>query len=454
MNPDVFFGILSQVLLAVSVPYFLVMTIMGVSVARRRTGSLRAQETVAYTDGGKESPYELYVLVPCLNEAAVVGATVTRLLEDPGCQVVVVDDGSTDDTGPTAARAAADLGRQHRLTVLTRTPPDARRGKGAALNAALRHVVDETRRRGLDPAQVVVVVMDADGRLSDGGLRAPLSEFDDPRVGAVQLAVRIRNRRKLIARFQDVEFWSISALSQFARVLSGTVSLGGNGQFTRLSALLSLPGDPWTDSLTEDLELGLRLVEQGWRTTLAAGAYVDQQGVESYSRLLRQRTRWYQGTMTSIRRLPALWRSPRVGQVALLEVTAYLMVPWVVVLPWSLLQQWILYRVVFGGGQGIFATGLGSVPATVVYAAVWYILSFLPNILVGLLYSRRTKAVSLLHAFALGHLMLLWNYIGYAATWLGLVRMLRGRNTWDKTARTSESPSGARGVALPAALSG
>ena len=102
--------------------------------------------------------------------------------------------------------------------------------------------------------------MDADGRLSAGAVTAALALFDGPRVGGVQLIVRIRNRRKLIAQFQDIEFWMISALSQFARSISGTVSLGGNGQFTRLSALQQLTGEPWSRSLTEDLDLGLRLI--------------------------------------------------------------------------------------------------------------------------------------------------------------------------------------------------
>ncbi len=169
--------------------------------------------------------------------------------------------------------------------------------------------------------------------------------FSDPRVGGVQLIVRIRDRRKLIAQFQDIEFWMISALSQFARSMSGTVSLGGNGQFTRLSALQSLSGETWSKSLTEDLDLGLRLIAAGFRVTTTTSGYVDQQAVDTLPRLLRQRTRWYQGHMDSIRLLPQLWRSNSVNEVAILEVTSYLLVPWLIVLPWSILQQWIFFQI-------------------------------------------------------------------------------------------------------------
>ena len=274
--------------------------------------------------------------------------------------------------------------------------------------------------------------MDADGRLSPGAAHTAIRMFADRRIGAVQLIVRIRDRHKLIAQLQDIEFWMISALSQFARSISGTVSLGGNGQFTRLTALQQLDGDLWSRSLTEDLDLGLRLIAAGWRITTTREAFVDQQAVDTFPRLLRQRTRWYQGHMESVRRLPALVRSDKVNEVAVLEVTSYLLVPWLIVLPWSVLQQWIIFQIVVGSGHGIFATGLGGVSWRLTYALLWYVLSFAPNILIGVIYARRTRAVTLRRALVLGHLMIAWNYIGYLAAWRAVGRMLRGRIGLDQ----------------------
>lgn len=122
-------------------------------------------------------------------------------------------------------------------------------------------------------------MLDADGPLSDQAYEQALLPFADERVGAVQLIVRIRNRESWLTVMQDVEFWCISATAQFARTFTGTVSLGGNGQFTRLSALESVDRDPWTTSLTEDLDLGLLLYARGWRITAAPFGYVHQQGV-------------------------------------------------------------------------------------------------------------------------------------------------------------------------------
>ncbi len=438
---NIVFITLSQVVLAVAMPYFFISIFLGVRANRRASGGrLSNQEDLKFLaePADCEGDKITYFIVPCLNEELVIGGTVHYLLSETNGYVVVVDDASDDETGKVAYRAALELSTLDRLSIVRRELPNARAGKGAALNAGFQAVLSEVNALNLDHEAVIVGVMDADGRMSKGGLAAALRGFKSDRIGGVQLIVRIRNRAKLITRFQDVEFWMISAMSQFARTVSGTVSLGGNAQFTRLVALEGLKGDPWSDSLTEDLDLGIRLIEQGWRITTVGDAYVDQQAVEHYGQLLRQRTRWYQGHMMSIRRLPALWRSSNVTQTALLEVTAYLLVPWVIVLPWSILQQWVFYELIFGNGRNVFAQGLGSIPWQVAYGVMWYIFSFLPNILVGITYSRRTKSVSMLQALLLGHLMIIWNFVGYIAAWRAVGRMIIGKGGWTKTNRSAE----------------
>jgi 1,2-diacylglycerol 3-beta-glucosyltransferase len=437
-----FFGWMSQVVLALALPYFVITVVLGIRVARRdglRLGSQEREDGEVVLDGASDN---LYFVVPCLNEEVVIAQTVARLLAEPGCTVIVVDDGCTDRTAQRAREAAIACGAEERLVVIHRAGQNSRQGKGAALNAAYPFVVADAQSRDLDLDSVIVGVMDADGRLSPRAVTAALAEFSDSRVGGVQLIVRIRDRRKLIAQFQDIEFWMISALSQFARSISGTVSLGGNGQFTRLSALQQLTGEPWSRSLTEDLDLGLRLIAAGWRITTTTQAYVDQQPVDTLRRLLRQRTRWYQGHMDSVRRLPSLWRSTRVNEVAILEVTSYILVPWLIVLPWSILQQWIFYQIFTSSGAGVFASGLGTLSWQVTYALLWYLLSFAPNIMIGVIYARRTRAVSLWRALVLGHLMIAWNYIGYIAAWRALWRLARGHTSWTKTPRTDEAHNG------------
>lgn len=430
-------GVAAVIVLSFSLTYFTIMVVKGVRFVRRSKSRLRDQEQ-AGIGWPVDRDYAVYFLIAALNEAQVIGETVRRLIEHgPDIRVILVDDGSDDGTGQVAATAGGA-----RVRVLRRELPNARQGKGEALNAGFATVAADVRERGLDPRQVLLCVMDADGRLSRGVLTHVTALFADKKVGGVQLSVRIRNTGKLITRFQDMEFWMISALTQFGRVGLGTVSLGGNGQFTRLAAILELGERPWSRSLTEDLDLSISLNVNGWRTVTTPMAYVDQQGVTKYRALVRQRVRWYQGTMQCAGRIPQMWRSRHLSNLGMLELSAYVLVPWAIVLPWSFIQHWLLVAAIVGDVGLLPDVASGTIPTRLLYFLGWYVASFLPNIIIGVLYGRRTKQVGTAKAFVLGHLMLLYNYVGYGATFGALWRILRRRNSWAKTARVAEVPAG------------
>ncbi|NAZ88093.1 glycosyltransferase, partial [Kineococcus indalonis] len=158
------------------------------------------------------------VLVPCLNEGVVIDRTLSRLRESaPGnVAVLVVDDGSTDGTeGLVLAHAALD----ERVHLMSRRLPEARKGKGEALNAAYRHVCGSTITGGRDPHDVVVVVLDADGRPAPGMFDEAARYFADPRCGAVQVGVRMYNvGESLLARMQDLEFVAFTEVYQRGRM--------------------------------------------------------------------------------------------------------------------------------------------------------------------------------------------------------------------------------------------
>jgi cellulose synthase/poly-beta-1,6-N-acetylglucosamine synthase-like glycosyltransferase len=292
--------------------------------------------------------------------------------------------------------------------------------------------------RGLDTDRVLVVVMDADGRLSNGAIDEVVPLFDDPDVGGVQLAVRIRNRTdNFLLRFQDHQFWTLSSLTQFGRMVTGTVSLGGNGQFTRLRALVGLDGEPWSPSLTEDLDLTIRLALAGWRLTSTPRAAVDQQGVPSVGPLVRQRTRWYQGHMMAGRHLPDVLASPNMSHASAMEVCLYLLVPWIFDLPWSILYHLVLLQVVLAFPAAELLPGEGWALAAQV--AIIYLLGFWPALITAGLAKARDPKMSIRRALELGHCFIITNYLSYACAWRALGRMVRGQNGWTKTSRIDES---------------
>lgn len=387
-----------------------------------------------------------FAIVPCLNEELVVGETVRCLVDhDPHLRIVVVDDASDDRTSSVATAAGGD-----RVTVVRREIPAARLGKGPALNAAFAHINEVVDAEGLDPANVIIIVMDADGRLSEGALHTVSDLFEDDRVGGAQLGVRIRNRRdNLLATIQDCEFWGIAALGQMGRMRTRTVSLGGNGQFTRLSALRSIGDEPWSRALTEDLDLAVTLAVGGWHLVSTPDAWVSQQGLTAIRPLIKQRTRWFQGHMTAATtRLGDVWRSPDLSNSAVLEMTSYLLIPFAIVLPWSVLSQIGIVTSAMHLDRlapSLQPVGASLGPRWLVPVLLWYLFSFAPTLLCGWIYARREQDISVVRAVLFSHLLVLWNYVLFISCWRAVFRLVLGRTGWDKTARIDESARDAVG---------
>src|SRR5690349_5722735 len=306
-----------------------VSTVALVTFAVRYVASHRNAAVSAALENGDGTPEHFWIIVPALNEEVVVGNTVKAALTlgGPGgtlARVLVVDDGSDDRTPEVLA--AIDHPRLH---VLRRELPEARQGKGEALNAAYRYIAEHTERVGVSPHKVVLGIIDGDGQGSGNILLEVSRMLRDTNIGAVQVQVRIRNRNKLLGAVQDLEFGAIVNACQSLRDSLDTVGLGGNGQFTRLSALLALGDAPWSACLVEDLELGLRMHLDGVGIRYTPRTSVTQQAVVDVRRLTRQRTRWAQGNLQCARYLKRLVGSRKLPPTALAEVLHYLFSPWI-----------------------------------------------------------------------------------------------------------------------------
>ena len=241
--------------------------------------SRRALRAAPPADPEGADAYLWVFVVPALNEALTIGDSVARLIdvEARNKAIVVVDDGSTS---------------------------------------------------GWARDRVIVCVVDADGRLDPAAPAFVAAHFADERVGGLQTLVRIYNRSRVLTWLQDVEFSITALLFQAGRTRIGVAGMGGNGQFNRLAALDTVADDdaggPWRRRLTEDQDVGLRLLEAGWRCVADARTTVAQQGVESVRALYRQRTRWAQGNLQAMPQIGGLSRMRRRAPVRADQVAALL----------------------------------------------------------------------------------------------------------------------------------
>lgn len=388
------------------------------------------------------APRTFWIVIPCLNEERVIAKTAAAALAlsgPAGCRtyVLVVDDGSDD--GTPAVLSAIEHPYLH---VLRRVRPDARQGKGEALNAAYRFIRDWTALMNGAPDRVAIGVIDGDGRGSHNILDGVARTMTDPQVGAVQCRVRIHNRDRLLGAVQDLEFACVANAGQVLRDRLGTVGLGGNGQFTRLSALIRLGDAPWSKCLVEDLDLGLRMHLDGDRIRYLSSATVTQQGVVDVRRLLRQRTRWAQGNLQCVSYVPRLIASRRIGNLALLELLYYLLAPWVNAFgTCGVLGMWgyAMWRLLPGHGAPFMVSTWSELA---VIAGIWLAAMVVPALTWAIAHRVQLgdeRLIRLLPAAAAYPAFLV---LGLVSTIRALTRQATGRNSWTKTERLAEEPPG------------
>jgi cellulose synthase/poly-beta-1,6-N-acetylglucosamine synthase-like glycosyltransferase/peptidoglycan/xylan/chitin deacetylase (PgdA/CDA1 family) len=244
------------------------------------------------------------VVVPAYNEAVGIERAVRSLLASdyPDLEVIVVDDGSTDETA--AIVEGLDLGDVHLVQ-------QDNAGKAAALNTGIAMSYGE-----------VVVMVDGDTIFEpDTVLRLvqPLASDD---VAAVSGNTKVGNRHGLLGRWQHIEYVTGFNLDRrMYEVLQCTPTVpGAVGAFRR--DVLEEVGGVSGDTLAEDTDLTMAIGRTGRRVVYAEDARAWTEAPSTFGGLWRQRYRWSFGTMQAVWKHKGAmvsrdWRDRRIGRRAL-----------------------------------------------------------------------------------------------------------------------------------------
>ncbi len=246
------------------------------------------------------------VLVACYNEGANIEHTVTSLARQdyPGpMTVLVLDDGSTDDSveRAEAAIAAAEPRPGHSFRVVR---GERNVGKAGVLNRGLAMTTD-----------ALVVTVDGDSWVYRDAMAQLVERYlsDPPGTRAVAGAVLARNsRQNWLTRVQEWDYFhGIAAVKRMQSMYHGTLVAQGAFSIYERTALEEVGG--WPQSVGEDIVVSWALLERGYRIGYCEDAVVFTNVPDTFAQFARQRKRWSRGLIEAFRASPGLLLKPRLS---------------------------------------------------------------------------------------------------------------------------------------------
>lgn len=223
------------------------------------------------------------VIVPSYNESAGIEATVTSLLalDYPKelLDIIVVDDGSTDDT----------LAKARAFEPQVRVFFKENGGKHSAMNLGLKHARGE-----------FVGCLDADSVVRSDALHQIVSAFSSEQVAAATPAIHAKKPETILQYMQEAEY-RLALFNRFILAKLGSMFITpGPFSFFRTELVRQLGG--WKEAhMTEDMEMAMRIQTAGYAIANVPAAHVYTATPRTFGKLYRQRVRWTYGFLQNLR---------------------------------------------------------------------------------------------------------------------------------------------------------
>lgn len=226
------------------------------------------------------------VIIAAYNEEKVIARTINALLAGgyPHLEVIVVDDGSKDDTSGVVKETFAG---EPRVRLVAK--PNG--GKASALNAGIAQAAGK-----------ILIGLDADTLFAPDTVARLVRHFADPRVGAVAGNILVGNRNNLLTRWQAVEYTTSQNFDRRAYDTMNAIPVVPGCVGAWRKEAVTQAGGYQTDTLAEDADLTWRVRKNGWRIVCDNTALAFTEAPEKLSELMKQRFRWTFGT------LQVLWK--------------------------------------------------------------------------------------------------------------------------------------------------
>ncbi len=357
------------------------------------------------------------LMIPAHNEGIVISQTLQALLRltypRDRLEILVINDGSTDDT---ACKVRAIAAKDPRVRLFDVPAEFAARGKSAALNRGLKECRHD-----------IIGIFDADNLPEpDSVWHLACQLVADPDLGAVIGKFRCINKKKnVLTRFINLESLAFQWIVQAGRWrLLRMSTLPGTNYLIRRSLLEELGG--WDEqALTEDAEMSIRIYQAGYLIKFIPYAVTWEQEPETLRVWFKQRVRWARGNnyvlekyFTQVFRI----RPRAVGLELFYSMGVYY------VFFTAILLSDLLFLVAL--------LGLISIPVPGPYSEVWLFayLLFILELVIALTREKEDSPLNIL--------LIALSYFTYCQLWIGVVLkgvyddfILKREHVWVKTQR-------------------
>jgi cellulose synthase/poly-beta-1,6-N-acetylglucosamine synthase-like glycosyltransferase len=242
----------------------------------------------------------LTVIIPAYNEETNIKRTLDSVIQNdyPNKEIIVVDDGSVDQTYAIASTCMQEL-TGNRFSLIRKENG----GKASAINLALLFSKGD-----------IVIVIDADSMIEKSALREIVKEFQDPSTAAVAGKVKVFNKSNILTNCTALELVMGANILRPPFSLFGVVMIvpGGIGGFSKRSIIQRGLYD--NDTLTEDFDLTMKLLKGGGRA-VAIHAVSYTEVPKTIKDFYKQRTRWNRGNFQTLLKHKDIMRNGRYGML-------------------------------------------------------------------------------------------------------------------------------------------
>ena len=350
------------------------------------------------------------VVIAAYNEAKVIAETLRTLLATDykgEIEVVVVDDGSHDQTAAEVERVAHSEPRVRLLQ-------QENHGKARAL------------QRGLAAARHgIIVFIDADTQCQRDTLPRLLDPFADARIGAVSGHAKVGNLRTFIARCQALEYTCGFNLDRRAYNRWNCITVVPGALSAVRKEAIDEAGGLSLQTLAEDTDLTLALHRQRQRIVYVPGAIAWTEAPETVRTLARQRSRWAYGTLQCLwkhRDMVFNWNYRALGWFSLPNIWFFQIIL-VAVTP--MVDVFLIASLPFGAWNAVL-------PFIIIFLAMDVILATLACLL---------EREPIVRAWRILPMRLLYRPMLSYCIWKAILRAIKGAwVSWGKLERTASVP--------------